>query len=964
MVALLSASLITAFAESEPAFVTKPVGGYVAEGEKYTISWETNFDPVWMQILVFNSSGVPSRAIEVPDGATSFELDAYEYGYALEVYYTDNQCIGSEKFYIKEFKSTINSIEIEAPLPVAGATADLTGVKIKSANGDEALSGFFGFMANKLYWAKVPSLDPSDWGSDWSKFTGEFEEGEIYSLHFALQSEVALASSCAVTVSAPDGEVWWSGNIASQDGGFVVGDATIELEVPEAFVINSIEIDVGTSLFDDLPIIQSVNGNEEYKDYVAFSTIFESAWYVTEAPETEIDDPNVLSWEKMKSDEIPVDPWYDLQTHFVAQGGASFAENCLVTLTALTDREIASTELQSNSTMNYADIFLVPITIDCNDGSGNAFCDYAVFGEDYIVDFIERPFPKAGFIGVAFTPDATEGEMQFTIPGVKKSYTLYACYGELSTTIKSIEITSTVEIDPVIGEFPETNPGNFTVTKVNGDASLVNEIDEIYLYWNFSDTNDPESYNWLYNPGDKKFLGGYYYEFNIDFTIAELSDYIFGEDVEVTLITPTKTIKSAYSSAQSDHYVEVYWTFDHKTEGEPLKYIGDTTVSISGYEPGATAGEVAIMIQGEGTKFVNLYGTTYYFYNYTDDDYLEANDTFEEGKSYSLGFDLYCQPGYTVADFTLNYLNITMNGFTPSYADYDFDAGNEYVDLEFILPLFEGTEKVSAPTMSFENYEIGHKFEDVTFNFSGNGLSVDTTYGMGYCAGDGYIWFIDAPFGESDSVIEKDEKYVFAVRMFVTEGYGIDGITKEMFVLNGITPYALSVGRDYDNECLIVVATYELPVLHEEEEGWHYDATHHWGECECGERINIEAHECTDGTGKCDMCGYAMYEPTPGTTPGATPGTPTDTTPESGDTTDLDKKDGLGAGAIVGIVAGALVLLGGGGFAIFWFVIEKKSFADLLALVKKNTNIVRKEATSKEEGTSKEEASSDKNSEE
>jgi hypothetical protein len=202
-----------------------------------------------------------------------------------------------------------------------------------------------------------------------------------------------------------------------------------------------------------------------------------------------------------------------------------------------------------------------------------------------------------------------------------------------------------------------------------------------------------------------------------------------------------------------------------------------------------------------------------------------------------------------------------MNGFTPSYADYDFDAGDEYAAIEFILPLFEETNKVSAPTMSFDNYELGNRFDDLFLEFSGNGLSVNTTYGIGYCAGDGNIWFIDGPFGEGDKVIEKDEKYILSIMMQVTEGYGIGGITKDMFVLNGITPYTLALTWDYEFDCLCIMVDYELPVLHEEEAGWHYDTTHHWGECECGERINIEAHECTDDTGKCDMCGYEISAP-------------------------------------------------------------------------------------------------------
>ena len=48
-----------------------------------------------------------------------------------------------------------------------------------------------------------------------------------------------------------------------------------------------------------------------------------------------------------------------------------------------------------------------------------------------------------------------------------------------------------------------------------------------------------------------------------------------------------------------------------------------------------------------------------------------------------------------------------------------------------------------------------------------------------------------------------------------------------------------------------------------------------------------------------------------------------------------DDKDGLGAGAIVAIVIGSVAVAGVGGFALFWFVIKKKSFADLIAVFKK-----------------------------
>lgn len=47
-----------------------------------------------------------------------------------------------------------------------------------------------------------------------------------------------------------------------------------------------------------------------------------------------------------------------------------------------------------------------------------------------------------------------------------------------------------------------------------------------------------------------------------------------------------------------------------------------------------------------------------------------------------------------------------------------------------------------------------------------------------------------------------------------------------------------------------------------------------------------------------------------------------------------DKKDGLSGGAIAGIVIGTLLFAGIGVFAIFWFAVKKKTFADLIAAIK------------------------------
>ena len=54
-----------------------------------------------------------------------------------------------------------------------------------------------------------------------------------------------------------------------------------------------------------------------------------------------------------------------------------------------------------------------------------------------------------------------------------------------------------------------------------------------------------------------------------------------------------------------------------------------------------------------------------------------------------------------------------------------------------------------------------------------------------------------------------------------------------------------------------------------------------------------------------------------------------------GEITPPAKKDGLSGGQIAGIVIGSVLLAGIGGFAIFWFAISKKTFADLGVALKK-----------------------------
>ena len=92
----------------------------------------------------------------------------------------------------------------------------------------------------------------------------------------------------------------------------------------------------------------------------------------------------------------------------------------------------------------------------------------------------------------------------------------------------------------------------------------------------------------------------------------------------------------------------------------------------------------------------------------------------------------------------------------------------------------------------------------------------------------------------------------------------------------------------------------------------------------------------TDGT--CDTCGWVDPNFTPIVPgPGGGEGTPAPT-PDNTPEIEGEEEAGLSGGAIAGIAVGATagaVGLGAGGFAIFWFVVKKKSLAELLAIFKK-----------------------------
>ena len=81
------------------------------------------------------------------------------------------------------------------------------------------------------------------------------------------------------------------------------------------------------------------------------------------------------------------------------------------------------------------------------------------------------------------------------------------------------------------------------------------------------------------------------------------------------------------------------------------------------------------------------------------------------------------------------------------------------------------------------------------------------------------------------------------------------------------------------------------------------------------------AHVDNNADDKCDTCDYEMpaHNPDSPDNPDNTPDSPNNTPDDAG-----EDKEGLGAGAVAGIVTGSALVLGGGGFALWWFVFRKK----------------------------------------
>ncbi|MBE6593599.1 MAG: hypothetical protein E7642_06345 [Ruminococcaceae bacterium] len=123
---------------------------------------------------------------------------------------------------------------------------------------------------------------------------------------------------------------------------------------------------------------------------------------------------------------------------------------------------------------------------------------------------------------------------------------------------------------------------------------------------------------------------------------------------------------------------------------------------------------------------------------------------------------------------------------------------------------------------------------------------------------------------------------------------------------------------------------------------WKTDESEHWNECACGDKVNKAAHVDNNADNKCDTCNYEMpaHNSDSPTNPNNSPNSsdnPNNSPDSPNNTPDApsEDKDGLSGGTIAGIAIGSVAVVGIGGFALFWFVIKKKKWSDLIGIFKK-----------------------------
>ena len=403
-----------------------------------------------------------------------------------------------------------------------------------------------------------------------------------------------------------------------------------------------------------------------------------------------------------------------------------------------------------------------------------------------------------------------------------------------------------------------------------------------------------------------------------------------------TTLTNSTYLRNAVTTAIPGYYASIIQQGDiydgyHKT----YRLVSDSLYFSVSFDANGGSGTMAPVKDVQG--YYILPGCTLvppeYEYEYelefqcwTDKSYGGSN--YAEGDSFFLYKDMTFYAKWKLAgDHTVSF---DANGGEGSMTGGSYKGGYALPACSFTAPSgkqFKCWALGSASGMQFDTDATYYLYKDVTFYAIWEDIAVTeyiVTYsdngGNGTMVGD--VVEAGGTFTLENCTYEAPEGKQF-------KGWAVGAVNA--------TPLKQAGEQITITADTIIYAIWEdIPTQHVHNHGtiWVTDENEHWNECACGDKANKAAHTDSNNDGKCDTCEYQM---TNGGGNTETPDNPNNTPDNPNNTPDdpSDDKDGLGAGAIVGIVIGSVAVVGIGGFALFWFVIKKKSFADLIAVFKK-----------------------------
>ena len=386
---------------------------------------------------------------------------------------------------------------------------------------------------------------------------------------------------------------------------------------------------------------------------------------------------------------------------------------------------------------------------------------------------------------------------------------------------------------------------------------------------------------------------------------------------------------AGYSSTVIDHvdYYAVYENIPSYT----MNFIGGANV---------TGGSMSNQVRLEGQDF-ELPESTFEHATHTAFDYWDVG-----GVHYDAGDTIVANDNLTA---TAVYTLLTQYTLTFNHGDGtgSMDEIVKYSDENFVLP----ASTFAAPeNFEFSHWEVGgvekHPGDTIPASADMEAVAkfVRIQVTISFNAGEGSGAMADVPHGKGTNYVlptptftapaHKEFKcwsiggveYKVGDPYLVNSDITIVAVYKDIAVnisveVEGGSGTQVISGTD-GGQVVLPECTLTAPEG-KQFDGWIVDGVKH----EAGESVTINV----DSTIKAAWKDIPVEPETP-TNPDtpATPDTPTTpTTPEN------PPKKGLSGGAIAGIVIASVVVVGVGGFALTWFVILKKTFADFLAIFKK-----------------------------